>query len=104
MGIPSLFSVNHAGFWGQHRLHPPSSPHKATQPGYPAVEFMGKGFIHFKRFFAGLAEGGLQGYTACKVCLPLRDGGSKANLHRVATISLNKSRQLVGQTDGRTMP
>lgn len=49
---------------------------------------LGKGFVDFQAFFAGLAEGGFSGYVAYEMCSPLRGGGSVANLDQTAGTSL----------------
>lgn len=57
---------------------------------------MGEGFIDYESFFAGLREGGFDGYVAYEMCSPLRGGGSEANLDRAAKISLETIRALIG--------
>ena len=61
----------------------------------PAVRAvpLGEGFIDFAAFFAGLIEGGFDGYVAYEMCSPLRGGGSEANLDAAAAHSLAKIRQ-----------
>lgn len=61
----------------------------------PAVQAvpLGEGFIDFAAFFAGLKEGGFDGYVAYEMCSPLRGGGSAANLDAAATGSLAKIRE-----------
>jgi sugar phosphate isomerase/epimerase len=49
---------------------------------------LGDGFIDLEGFFAGLREGGFQGYVAYEMCSPLRGGGSEENLDRTAKASL----------------
>jgi hypothetical protein len=39
-------------------------------------------------FFAGLKEGGFDGYVAYEMCSPLRGGGSEENLDATARKSL----------------
>jgi sugar phosphate isomerase/epimerase len=56
---------------------------------------LGEGFIDLEAFFAGLKEGGFEGYVAYEMCSPLRGGGSEANLDSAASKSLAKIRQLV---------
>lgn len=55
----------------------------------PAVRAvpLGEGFIDFPAFFAGLKDGGFDGYVAYEMCSPLRGGGSEANLDAAATRS-----------------
>ncbi len=45
---------------------------------------LGDGFIDLSAFFAGLKEGGFDGYVAYEMCSPLRGGGSEANLDATA--------------------
>jgi sugar phosphate isomerase/epimerase len=69
----------------------------------PAVRAvpLGEGFIALEAFFAGLKEGGFDGYVAYEMCSPVRGGGSEANLDRTAAKSLEKIQQLIGG-DGRS--
>src|SRR5262245_8314936 len=64
----------------------------------PAVRAvpLGEGFVDLPAFFAGLKEGGFDGYVAYEMCSPLRGGGSEANLDRAAARSLAKIRELAG--------
>jgi sugar phosphate isomerase/epimerase len=55
---------------------------------------LGEGFVDLEEFFAGLKEGGFEGYVAYEMCSPLRGGGSEENLDRTATASLEKIQQL----------
>jgi sugar phosphate isomerase/epimerase len=57
---------------------------------------LGEGFLDLERFFAGLKEGGFDGYVAYEMCSPLRGGGSEQNLDAAAAKSLAKIRQLIG--------
>ncbi|NUQ66165.1 MAG: sugar phosphate isomerase/epimerase [Pirellulales bacterium] len=57
---------------------------------------LGQGFLDLDGFFAGLKEGGFDGYVAYEMCSPLRGGGSEENLDRTARASLERIRQLVG--------
>jgi sugar phosphate isomerase/epimerase len=63
----------------------------------PAVRAvpLGQGFIDLPAFFAGLKEGGFDGYVAYEMCSPLRGGGSEANLDAAARVSLERIRSLV---------
>lgn len=63
----------------------------------PAVRAvpLGEGFIDFRAFFAGLKEGGFDGYVAYEICSPLRAGGSEANLDAAAKQSLAKIREWI---------
>jgi sugar phosphate isomerase/epimerase len=55
---------------------------------------LGQGFIDLAGFFAGLREGGFDGYVAYEMCSPLRGGGSEENLDRAARESLAKIESL----------
>jgi sugar phosphate isomerase/epimerase len=48
-----------------------------------AVPF-GTGFIDYRAFFRGLAEGGFRGPMTYEICSPIRGGGSLENLDRCA--------------------
>jgi sugar phosphate isomerase/epimerase len=52
---------------------------------------LGDGFLDLPAFFAGLKEGGFDGYVAYEMCSPLRGGGSEANLDAAA----RKSREVI---------
>ena len=56
---------------------------------------VGQGFIASEAFFAGLRQGGFDGYVAYEMCSPLRGGGSEENLDRVAGESLKTIRRLI---------
>jgi sugar phosphate isomerase/epimerase len=62
----------------------------------PAVRAvpLSEGFIDLEAFFAGLREGGFNGYVAYEMCSPLRGGGSEANLDHAARKSLEVIRKL----------
>jgi sugar phosphate isomerase/epimerase len=60
---------------------------------------LGEGFVDLPAFFAGLREGGFDGYVAYEMCSPVRGGGSEANLDRTAGVSLRKIRALI-ERDG----
>jgi sugar phosphate isomerase/epimerase len=64
----------------------------------PAVRAvpLGEGFIDLDAFFAGLKEGGFDGYVAYEMCSPLRGGGSEDNLDEAARKSLAVIRRLIG--------
>lgn len=63
----------------------------------PAVRAvpLGDGFVDCAAFFAGLKEGGFNGFVAYEMCSPLRGGGSEANLDAAATRSLQRIRELI---------
>lgn len=56
---------------------------------------IGEGFVDSEAFFAGLREGGFDGYVAYEMCSPLRGGGSEENLDRTARASLEAIRRLM---------
>jgi sugar phosphate isomerase/epimerase len=56
---------------------------------------LGEGFIDFDGFFAGLREGGFDGYVAYEMCSPLRGGGGIENLDATAKKGLEKIRALI---------
>lgn len=57
---------------------------------------LGEGFLDLDGFFAGLREGGFEGYVAYEMCSPLRGGGSEENLDRTACISLERIQRWCG--------
>lgn len=57
---------------------------------------LGEGFVDLDGFFAGLKEGGFDGYVAYEMCSPLRGGGSLSNLDAAAGASLAKIKDLIG--------
>jgi sugar phosphate isomerase/epimerase len=57
---------------------------------------LGEGFVDLEGFFAGLREGGFEGYVAYEMCSPLRGGGSVENLDRAAARSLAKIKEWTG--------
>jgi sugar phosphate isomerase/epimerase len=59
---------------------------------------LGDGFIDFAAFFAGLREGGFDGYVAYEMCSPLRRGGTEANLDAAASKSLAMIQRLIGES------
>jgi sugar phosphate isomerase/epimerase len=63
----------------------------------PAVRAvpLGDGFLDLPAFFAGLKEGGFNGYVAYEMCSPLRGGGSEANLDATARKSLEAIKRLI---------
>jgi sugar phosphate isomerase/epimerase len=56
---------------------------------------LGDGFIELAAFFAGLKDGGFDGYVAYEMCSPLRGGGSEANLDAAARKSLEVIKSLI---------
>jgi sugar phosphate isomerase/epimerase len=63
----------------------------------PAVRAvpLGEGFIDLDAFFAGLKEGGFDGYVAYEMCSPVRGGGSEASLDATARKSLQEIYRLI---------
>lgn len=57
--------------------------YEAHTPAVVAVP-MGEGFIDYKTFLEGFAEGGFEGTIAYEMCSPIRGGGSEENLDRFA--------------------
>jgi sugar phosphate isomerase/epimerase len=57
---------------------------------------LGDGFVNLDAFFAGLRDGGFQGYVAYEMCSPLRGGPSEENLDRTARIALQQINRLIG--------
>jgi sugar phosphate isomerase/epimerase len=55
---------------------------------------LGCGFIDLVEFFAGLREGGFDGYVAYEMCSPVRGGRSEENLDRTAKASLEMIHKL----------
>jgi sugar phosphate isomerase/epimerase len=72
----------------------PSINYQRLDP--PAVRAvpLGEGFLDLDAFFAGLKEGGFDGYVAYEMCSPLRGGGSEANLDEAARKSLLEIQRL----------
>jgi sugar phosphate isomerase/epimerase len=69
--------------------------YEEQQPAVRAVP-LGEGFIDLEGFFAGLKEGGFDGYVAYEMCSPVRGGGSESNLDATAGVSLEVIRRLIG--------
>ena len=61
---------------------------------------VGDGFIDLAGFFAGLKEGGFDGYVTYEMCSPLRGGGSESNLDQTAATSLARIREFIGSDEG----
>jgi len=63
----------------------------------PAVRAvpLGRGFLDLPAFFAGLKDGGFDGYVAYEICSPIRGGGSEANLDAAARHALGEIRRLM---------
>jgi sugar phosphate isomerase/epimerase len=69
--------------------------YERLDPPWARAVPLGDGFIDFAAFFAGLREGGFDGYVAYEMCSPLRGGGSEANLDATASKSLAVIRKLI---------
>jgi sugar phosphate isomerase/epimerase len=70
--------------------------YERLEPDWMRAVPLGDGCIDFAAFFAGLREGGFDGYVAYEMCSPLRGGGGEANLDEAATRSLAFIRKLMG--------
>jgi sugar phosphate isomerase/epimerase len=70
--------------------------YERQEPAWMRAVPLGEGCIDFAAFFAGLKEGGFDGYVAYEMCSPLRGGGSEANLDAAASQSLDFIRRLAG--------
>ncbi len=60
-----------------------------TPPAVRAVP-IGEGFLRLNEFFAGLKDGGFEGYVAYEICSPIRGGGSESNLDAACRHALAK--------------
>jgi sugar phosphate isomerase/epimerase len=62
----------------------------------PAVRAvpLGQGFLDLPAFFAGLIDGGFDGYVAYEICSPIRGGGAEATLDAAVTHALAEIRRL----------
>ncbi len=69
--------------------------YERLDPPWARAVPLGDGFIDLAAFFAGLREGGFDGYVAYEMCSPLRGGGSEANLDATAQKSLAVIRRLM---------
>ncbi len=74
------------------QYQPPLINYQRIDP--PAVRAvpLGEGFLKLDEFFAGLKEGGFDGYVAYEICSPIRGGGSEANLDAASRSALEKIR------------
>ncbi len=62
---------------------------RITPPAVRAVP-LGEGFLRLDEFFAGLKDGGFEGYVAYEICSPIRGGGSESNLDAACRHALDK--------------
>jgi len=69
--------------------------YERLDPPWARAVPLGDGFIDFAAFFAGLREGGFDGYVAYEMCSPVRGGGTEANLDSTAAKSLAFIRSLM---------
>ena len=76
------------------QYQPPLINYRQIDP--PAVRAvpLGEGFLDLNAFFAGLKDGGFNGYVAYEICSPIRGGGSEANLDAASTSALVAIRRL----------
>ena len=58
---------------------------------------LGEGFMDLDAFFAGLKDGGFDGYVSYEICSPIRGGGSEANLDDAAHKALVKIQEWGGK-------
>ncbi len=79
----------------RYRYIPSLVNYEALTPVARAVP-LGDGFLDLDGFFAGLSEGGFNGYVAYEMCSPLKGGGSEDNLDAAASKSLARIRDLTG--------
>ncbi len=72
------------------QYQPPLINYQRINP--PAVRAvpLGEGFMPLDAFFAGLKDGGFDGYIAYEICSPIRGGGSEANLDAASRLALDK--------------
>ena len=56
---------------------------------------LGEGFVDLEGFFAGLDEGGFDGYVAYEMCSPVRGGGRLENLDRTARMGIQTIHRLI---------
>ena len=75
------------------QYQPPLINYRRVEP--PAVRAvpLGEGFLDLAAFFAGLKDGGFDGYVAYESCSPIRGGGSEANLDAASATALAAIRQ-----------
>ncbi len=78
----------------RYRYRPGLVNYQSLAPMVMAVP-LGEGFVQLDRFFAGLRDGGFDGYVAYEMCSRLRGGGSEANLDATAAASLARIRELI---------
>jgi sugar phosphate isomerase/epimerase len=72
--------------------------YERLSPPWARAVPLGDGFIDFAAFFAGLREGGFDGYVAYEMCSPLRGGGAEANLDAAASKSLAMIQRLISES------
>jgi len=72
------------------QYRPPLINYQRIEP--PAVRAvpLGEGFLDLDAFFAGLKDGGFDGYVAYEICSPIRGSGSEENLDDAARKGLEK--------------
>jgi sugar phosphate isomerase/epimerase len=69
--------------------------YERREPAWMRAVPLGEGMIDFASFFAGLRDGGFDGYVAYEMCSPVRGGGSEANLDATAAKGLAFIRRLI---------
>lgn len=79
------------------RYRPELVNYERCDPSAVRAVPLGDGFIDLEAFFAGLKEGGFDGYVTYEMCSPLRGGGSEENLDQTAARSLQRIRDLIAK-------
>lgn len=75
------------------QYQPPLINYQQIDPPVARAVPLGEGFLPLDDFFAGLKEGGFDGYVAYEICSPIRGGGSEANLDAACRQALGKIRE-----------
>jgi sugar phosphate isomerase/epimerase len=68
----------------RYRYRPELVNYERLLPDEVRAVLFGTGFIDYRAFFRGLAEGGFDGPATYEICSPIRGGGSLENLDRAA--------------------
>lgn len=64
--------------------------YRRIEPSAARAVPLGEGFLDLDGFFAGLRDGGFNGYVAYEICSSIRGGGSEANLDAACKQALDK--------------
>jgi len=78
----------------RYQYQPALINYRTVDPPAARAVPLGEGFLDLPGFFAGLKDGGFDGYVAYEICSPIRGGGSEANLDAAATHALEVIRRL----------